>query len=348
MTTPGEGVGSGARERPFAVALVGCGGVAAMHLEGYARHPERVQVVAACDVDAGRAVATAGRWGIPATFTSLAAMLDRAEWEVAVVCTPTPVREAVVSELAAAGKHLFVEKPLADSLDEARRIVAACERAGAHLAVDQNFRYHYPFDLAREWVGVGRLGKVVGISHHDLFFRQDRGWRTGCSRYALSVMGIHWLDGFRWALQSEARSIMCRTHSSPAIQCEGETDAFLQIAFANGATAAYVQSFSAPVARTETLILGEEGMLALDYHGAAFYRREADPLPVDSRARPDAGVDKPEATYRSLDHLLASIETGQAPSNSGRDNLRSIALLDAAYRSAAEGRPVVLADAVQP
>jgi len=343
---PQRGAGSGARETPLAVALVGCGGVAAMHLEGYARHPERVRVVAACDVDAARAEATAARWGIPATFSSLAAMLGGADWQVAVVCTPTPVREAVVNELAAAGRHLFVEKPLADSLEEARRIVTACERAGVHLAVDQNFRYHYPFDRAREWIAAGRLGKVFGISHHDLFFRQDRGWRTGCAHHALAVMGIHWLDGFRWALSSEARSVLCRTHASAAIQCAGETDAFLQIAFENQATASYVQSFSSPVARTQTLVLGEEGMLTLDYQGAALFRREAGREPVETWTNPDAGPNKPESTYRCLAHLLTSIETGQAPPNSGRDNLRSIALLDGAYRSAAAGRPVVLDDEV--
>jgi predicted dehydrogenase len=318
------------------VALVGCGGVAEMHLQGYARHPERVQVVAACDLDAARAEATAQRWGIPAVYPSVAAMLQEKNWEVAVVCTPTPVREAVVRELAAAGRHLFVEKPLADSYEEARRIVAVCEQARVRLAVDQNFRSHYPFHLARELIQMGRLGKVIGIAHEDLFFRQDRGWRTGCSRHALAVMGI------------EARSVVCHTHASAAIQCAGETDVFLQIAFENGATVSYVQSFSSPVARTQTLILGEEGTLTLDYQGASLYRREAGRDPVETWANAYAGANKPASTFRCLDHLLASIETGEAPPNSGQDNLGSIALLDAAYLSAEAGQPVRLSGEVTP
>jgi D-apiose dehydrogenase len=337
---------TGAAGKRFDIALVGCGGVAQMHLEGYARHPERVRVAAACDVDGARAEAAGRRWSIPAVFPSLAAMIEGASWEVAVICTPTPVREAVVREAAAAGKHLFVEKPLADSYEEAQRMVAVCERAGVRLAVDQNFRFHYPFHHARALIDAGRLGSVLGITHQDLFFRQDSGWRTRCPRHALAVMGIHWLDGFRWMLRSEARSLLCRTQTSAAIACAGETEAFLQIAFENGAAAAYVQSFSSPIARTETLILGERGMLSLDYQGAALFQREAGQQPVERWSNPYAGANKPESVFAGLDQLLGAIETDQEPPNGGRDNLQTVALLDAAYRSAAEQRVIQISSEV--
>jgi UDP-N-acetyl-2-amino-2-deoxyglucuronate dehydrogenase len=333
--------------RRFDIALVGCGGVSEMHMQGYARHPERVRVVAACDVDPARAEAAARQWELPAVFPTLEAMVAGADWEVAVVCTPTPVREAVVGVLAAAGKHLFVEKPMADSLAEAERMVAACERARVLLAVDQNFRYHYPFDQAQRLIEEGRLGAVRGIVHQDLFFRQDRGWRVQCPRHALAVMGIHWLDGFRWLLRSEARSVLCRTHRSPAIDCAGETDAHLQIAFDDGVSVAYVQSFSSPFTRTETLIEGDEGWLSLGYGGAALFQRAAGQQPVERWSNPFAGASKPESTFLCLDQLLTAIETGEEPPNSGRDNLHTVALLDAAYRSAAEQR-VVSMDEVSP
>lgn len=154
-------------------------------------------------------------------------------------------------------------------------------------------------------------------------------------------MGIHWLDGFRWMLQSEATSLLCRTYASAAIQCAGETDAFLQLAFANGASVAYVQSFSSPIVSTETLILGDRGALKLDYQGAAFFTREAGPQPAERWMNPYAGANKPESVFVGLDHLLTAIETGQEPPNSGEENLRTVALLDAAYRSAAEERLIL-------
>src|SRR5262249_22763263 len=118
------------------------------------------------------------------------------------------------------------------------------------------------------------------------------------------------------------------------------TDAFLQIDFENGASAAYVQSFSSPIARTETLILGEQGMLALDYQGAALFQRETGRQPVERWSNPYAGANKPESVLAGLNHLLCAIETDQEPPNGGRDNLRTVALLDAAYRSAEEQRVV--------
>lgn len=324
--------------RVFDIAIVGCGGVSPMHLQGYAAHPERVRVVAACDPDAARAQAAGQQWQIPAVFSSVEEMIRGTEWEVAIVCTPTPVREAVVRQLAAAGKHLFVEKPLAVSLEEAQRMVERCEQAGVKLAVDQNFRYHYQFDQARELIAAGRIGHVMGVTHQDLFFRQDRGWRTQHPRHALAVMGIHWLDGFRWMLGSEASSLLCQTHRSRAIDCIGETDAVVQMAFADGTAVSYTQSFSSPLGSTKTLVIGDEGLLALDYDSTSLHVKGAARTPAERWPNPFAGAKKPESVFVGLDHLLTAIETGGEPANSGADNLKTVALLDAAYRSAAEGR----------
>jgi len=331
--------------RRFDVAVVGCGGVSQMHFDGYAAHPERVRVVAACDPEPERVSEAQRRYGFARACASLDEMLAAADWEVAVVCTPTPVREPVVRMLAAAGKHVFVEKPLADTYDEARRLVAICAEAGVRLAVNQNFRYHYPFHIARAVIADGGIGRVLSVLHQDLFFRQDGGWRTERPRHALSVMGIHWLDGFRWMLGDEARSLVCRTHASPAIDCAGETEAHVQIAFAGGAAVSYVQSFSSPVARTETLVLGETGTLVLNYDGAARFDRDHRKEPKQRWANPFAGPGKPESAFQGLERLLAAIETpGTEPENSGHDNLRTVALLEAAYRSAEQQRPVSLAE----
>src|SRR5438046_1876261 len=141
-----------AASQTFDIAVVGCGGVSPMHFEGYARHPERVRIAAVCDLDRSRAEAAAQKWKIPAVFGSIEEMIAGARWDVAAVCTHSPVRDAVLNTLAAAGKHLFVEKPMADTYEEAQRMVAACQAAGVKLAVDQNFRYPYPFHLARDLI----------------------------------------------------------------------------------------------------------------------------------------------------------------------------------------------------
>lgn len=330
----------------FYIAIVGCGNVSRMHFDAYLPHLDRVRVVAVCDPLRERVEEVQQRYGIEQGFVSLDEMIRKVSWEVGVVCTPTPVRKQTVSALAKAGKHVFVEKPFADTLEEAEQMVTACERAGVKLAVNQNFRYHYPFDRARDLIEQGRIGRVLSVSHQDLMFRQDSGWRIKSDRHALSVMGIHWLDGFRWMLRDEATSIVCETRSSAAIECAGETDASVQVLFEGGAVATYVESFSSPFKRTETVVVGDEGALVLSYQGAALYSKDNRAEPKERWDNPYSNTNKPRATFKDLDILLTAIEQGSRPSNDGRDNLRTVALLDGAYRSASEHRAISLPEGV--
>lgn len=320
--------------KQFSVAIVGCGNISQMHFDAYLPHPERIRVVAACDTDPERVDQARQRYGLTQGFNSLEEMIEKASWEVAIVCTPTHVRKQVVDVLAQAGKHIFVEKPFADTYQDAQHMVEACRQAGIKLAINQNFRYHYPFEMARKLVARGAIGPVVSIIHQDLMFRQDTGWRTQLPRHALAVMGVHWFDGFRWVLEDEAQSILCHTRSSKAIQCEGETEASVIVNFSRGTLVSYTQSFSIFRGRTETLILGETGTLVLNYNGMSLFDRDHRAEPREQWENPYRGVHKPEATFVDLNLLLEAIELGNEPPNSGYDNLKTIALLDGAYRSA--------------
>ena len=162
-------------------ALIGCGGVSSMHLEGYRRHPDRVRVIAACDPDAKMRQKRQNEYDIPFGCATLEE-LSNVDWDAAIICTPTSVRENVVKTLAQAGKPLFIEKPFAASYQEAQAMVEAAEKHGAPLAVDQNFRFHYPFSLARKLIAQGEIGAVSNILHRDWFFRQDTGWRIEQNR----------------------------------------------------------------------------------------------------------------------------------------------------------------------
>lgn len=308
-----------------------------MHFDGYNAHPERVRVVAACDPVAERREWAEREHKVPRTFSSIEDLLAYDGWDVAVVCTPSHVRESAVAALAGGGKHVLTEKPLSDTYEEASRLVALCADAGVTLAVNQNFRDHYAFGIAAELIAAGEIGTVLGISHRDLMFRQDKGWRTGMRRHAASVMGVHWLDGFRQLIDGNATRVWARTYSSPAIDCAGETDAFVQIDFGQ-IPVSYVQSFSSRVAATETVVIGDKGTLRFDY--GTLSRASGDS--TTELVNPHAGAGKPESAYLSLKRLLDAIEAGKQPSNSGQDNLKTIALLAAVYQSASQGRPIEL------
>lgn len=332
--------------KQFNIAVVGCGNVAQMHLAAYAAHPDRIKLAAACDPERDRVEQAQEKYGIEQGFASVEDMLSGAEWDIGVICTPTPVREEVVKQLSSAGKHIFVEKPFADTYGEARRMVDLCANAGVTLAINQNFRFHYPFDIARNLIADGRIGNVVGVAHQSLQFRQDSGWRATTNRHSMSIMGVHWFDGFRWMLDDVASSIVGEIRSSPAINCVGETDTWFQIIFDRGAAVSYVESFSSVLRKTETIVVGERGTLRFDYDGLDLLeisKRGESPERWEAPYRKDR---KPEATFQGLDRVLSAIEADTEPPNSGVDNLKTIALLDGAYQSATEHQRIVLEEGV--
>ena len=329
--------------RQFRIAVIGCGGISSMHLNAYRDQPVRVKPVAACDIVPEKAQEAKAVYGFEHAFASVAETIAGAEWEVAVVCTPTPVREAVVGPLAAAGKHIFIEKPMADTIQEARRMVDLVQAAGVKMAVDQTYRYYYPFDLAKEVIAAGRIGRVISVSHRGVGFRQDAGWRPTCRRHVLSVMGVHWVDGFRWMLGAEGVEVRAQTHHSNAIDCFGETDANVQLLFDNGTSVNYTQSFSCLGVAVDTVVIGETGTLHMTYDGMRLYAGGNGHDPAETWETPHVGTNVP-TTFKLLDELLVGIEQGTQPPNNCIDNLKTISLLEAAWRSAETGEVVKLVD----
>jgi D-apiose dehydrogenase len=319
--------------KSYKVAIIGCGNVARLHAGAYRRHADRVEVVAACDPLADQASQLSAQFPGCRPYTTVEDAVRHRDWEIGIVCSPTPVHLQVVVQLAGHGKHAFVEKPMADNLADARRMLESCVSAGVQLSVHQNFRYHYPFDLARRLIRAGRIGRVLTVAHRDLVFRQDEGWRNSAARHSLAVMGIHWLDGFRWMLDDEPEGVVCQLASSPLINARGDTDAVIQATFANGAAVSYVQSFSSPGPALETNVIGDQGSLRLTHTELHEWRVQTDESTEVVHPNP-SGSDKALATFLTLDQFLQALDANIEASNSGRDNLRTVAFLEAAYRSA--------------
>ncbi|WP_160723157.1 Gfo/Idh/MocA family protein [Bacillus sp. USDA818B3_A] len=326
----------------FNIGLIGAGGVTELHLEGYKGKSDRVKVTAICDSNPAILKERADKFGIPNRFTSLEDFIQFSNVDVAVVCTPTSIRKDILFPLIEAGFPIFVEKPFSDSIQEAIEITEKAKEHKVPISVNQNFRRHYPFELMKEIVGRGTVGNVTQIIFNEMFFRQDQGWRLNCERHAMSVMGIHWFDGFRLVLGSNPASVACLTRSSSAIDCKGETDSTVLVAFENGTIVTYVQSFSSTYRKNEMTLIGETGTLVANHTSVKLYRNgEREPVQTWENH-----ISREEATFGGINQLLTSIETGQEAPNSSIDNLKTVALLDAAYRAANEKRIVTFKQGV--
>ena len=148
-------------DRPIRLALVGLGQIAELMLPPYLAHPE-VEVVAVCDRDASRLDRWSGELPGALRTTDLDELLE-ADVDVVDVLVPTPLHAEVGERVLAAGHHLKNQKPIARSLEDCDRLLAAAERAGAHLRVLEDYVFFPPLVRLREIVRSGELGEPVGM-----------------------------------------------------------------------------------------------------------------------------------------------------------------------------------------
>ena len=323
-----------ATKAPYRIGIVGAGNISKLHLEGMQRHPGRVTAVALCDPDAQTLAARAGEYEIGKTFSSVAGMIAQGGVDAAIVCTPTHIRRPVVAPLLEAGIPVLCEKPLAETYAEAREIAEIARATGTRMAVNQNFRRHFAFALAREVLAAGRLGKPLQVAQVVQCLRHDKGWRLERKRYVMAVMSIHWFDGYRFMLDDEADSVYCRSVNSPATEGGEDTAVSVVMQFRKGAIVSLSESFSSYAQIHGCGVDCEAGGLKLEYQKMLEIRASGEKI---EHANP---YDKAEATYWVLDDLLRAEEENREPEVSVHDNVNSMRILEAAYRSAAENRVV--------
>ena len=145
---------------PLGVAVFGCGGVSGGHFSAYAANP-RARLIAAVDVRPELAEAAAKRWGADRWYTSTAEALANPDVQIADLCLPHHLHAPVAIEAANAGKHVFVEKPIANTLEEADAMIAACRENDVLLMVDQTKRYQNRHRKLKELLDAGYIGDPI-------------------------------------------------------------------------------------------------------------------------------------------------------------------------------------------
>ncbi|MFQ6039704.1 MAG: Gfo/Idh/MocA family protein [Candidatus Poribacteria bacterium] len=126
----------------YRIGLVGCGGIAHSHINGYQTVAgELGEVVAGCDLNREILDPFCDRYDVPHRFTNVQDLINSGEVDVITLLTPPSVREEVIFPAAESGVHLLVEKPFAENIADAVSFVEAAERGGVVLAVSQQFRF---------------------------------------------------------------------------------------------------------------------------------------------------------------------------------------------------------------
>jgi myo-inositol 2-dehydrogenase/D-chiro-inositol 1-dehydrogenase len=238
------------------LGLIGCGGIArSAHLPAVAHLVDRVELVATADVDEAAAAAAAEPWRA-AHFADYRAVLARVDIEAVVIATPEYLHCEQVEAAAAAGKHILCEKPMAQSLPEADRMIAAAAHAGVHLLIGHSRRFTRRYMEIRAALDRGDIGalRLMRENERRPRMKTDQIWWTpkhwtgdpNVSQGAAMPNAIHEADLLRWFSGGEAQSVYAESAITIAGNAGVPNFLSLTVTFTNGAIGSAEVSNCAP------------------------------------------------------------------------------------------------------
>ena len=332
--------------------LIGCGFFAQNHLHAWAAI-DGVRIVAVCDKDPVRLEAAADRFGIGARYEDAGQMLAAERLDFVDIATTVATHRPLVELAARHGVAAICQKPFAASIDDARAMVDGMARAGTPLMVHENFRWERPIMAVQDVVASGRIGRpfwarIAFRSHYDVVAGQPY-LATG-DRFVIEDLGVHILDVARFLL-GEVETLTARTHRvSPHVKAEDT--ATMLLGHESGATSVVEASYASWFGEDpfpETLIdvegpdgsvrLGQGYQLVIAGRGG-HETRDVSPPVLPWAEKPWHGVQ--ESVLNIQRHWVECLRLGTEAATSGKDNLQTSALVEAAYKSAASGKTIRL------
>jgi len=327
---------------PCRIGVVGAGGVAARHVRTLGGMPD-VEVVGVTDVDPARAVAFGREFGVP-PVTDLDALLGQRP-DAVYVCVPPFAHGDLEPVVAAAGVHLFVEKPLGLDVAAAERVLAAVEAAGIVTAVGHHWRSSAAVARARELLE-GRTVRLVTATWLDKVPPVPWWAQRGSSGGQVVEQAVHVLDLAR-LLAGEVAEVHAVGDGAPppsAVEGAGEAD----VDSATVATLRFDRGAVGTVAATCRLGWKHRAGGELYADGLALSLTEDGLTARDGDGTVSFDVDPTEART-AADRAFVDLVRGREPSGPGvvvdyTDALRTHRLACALADSAAAGAPVALHD----
>ena len=329
-------------------ALIGCGYISRQQLRAW-QEIQEAEIVAVCDLDASKAQARAREFAIPAVFTDYQQLLAEEELDFVDIATRPDTHTELVLQAAEKGLHVLCQKPLAESLPEARQMVERCAAAGVTFMVNENWRHQAWYRQAKSVIDEGLLGNPFYARFEDRARASlpepafgDQPYFQSMPRLVVFEMGVHFFDTARY-LFGEAQRLYARlSRVSPHIA--GEDLAVILLSFGDLVCLIDTSwcSLVAPPGgqdgqsfvlegTTGTLILRRDGRLTLTTESGQ----------QDWEFSPDVYE---QSFVDAQRHFLTCLASGEEPETSGKASLHTLELVFAAYRSASGRTEVWMSD----
>lgn len=293
-------------------------------------------------------LASAGEeFGIPAArrFATVSDGLDRAGAQAVVVALPEMVHKEAILAALGRGLHVLTEKPLAMTMAEAGEIVRAARRVPAAVVmVDQNYRWRPETRTLRQAIRGGRIGAVgaIGYEYRQPITRTTTdAWREQMPHPFLHDMAPHHFDLLRACTGLECVQVMAAGARPAWNWYQGLPGVDAILSFERGVSASYTGTMVARGLATSqngiVTVVGADGTLRLEADSQVrCYRENAAPEVIASVAMPFTDL------AGTLQEFLAAIREGRKPETHLEDNVRTLAMVEAAIRSVETGQPVAV------
>lgn len=342
------------------VGIIGCGAISAMHIEAY-RRDARTQICAVASKSEQSAKAVGERLSVP-FFTDYGALLERDDIDLVSICTPSGLHMEPALYAAERGIHVLVEKPIEITTDRIDRMIEACRRNNVLLSCIFNNRFSDAYLLVKRAVEAGRFGRLLNANASVRWYRKPSYYTESPWHGTLALDGggalmnqsIHYIDLLLW-LVGEAESVSAYTGTLLHKSIEAEDTAVACVRFQNGALGTILGTTSSyPGYPAELQLTGERGSVVVtDGVLTAWNFFDTDPLDDEAKALkerrhgPDARASDPmsfaaENHCRQISRVIDAIRNGERPDVDGAEARRSVALIEAIYRSAKTGERVLL------
>lgn len=328
------------------VGIIGAGRIGRIHAENLAYRIPQANPVAITDINLAAAQQAAAEFGIPNASKDHRVIMDNPEIQAVIICSSTDTHSRMIEEAAAAGKHIFCEKPIDHDLARIDRALAAVDKAKVKLQIGFNRRFDPNFRRVRELVAAGKIGQphILRITSRDPgpppieYIKVSGG--------IFLDMTIHDFDMARYLIGDEVEEVFAAggVMVDPKIGEAGDIDtAVITLRFKNGCIGTIDNSRKAAYGYDQRVeVFGSGGMVAVS--------NETPDSAVVSSAE---GVQGPlplffflerytESYIAEMKEFIAAVQQDQTPPVTGVDGRIPVIMGRAARKSYEENRPVKL------
>lgn len=348
--------------QPLRGALIGAGAISQYQLSAWGQIPQ-AEIIAICDPIRSNGERRAAEFGIPSeqVFTDPSEMFRSTSLDFVDIAAPPEVHLELTEIAAAHHMHVNCQKPFALNLPDARRMIEVCQQAGVLLNINENWRWRTWYRTIRQMIRDGKIGKPVYFrifSHSSgyVYGNQNPRRRFDWKHIILLEVGVHHVDILRF-LFGEPVSVTARINDvSHMLSGEDRAivlldfpdnlQAVLDLSWSSFAPAGYADRDTHPI--EDCRIEGDRGTIELvrDTHKGNFIRLTTAEGIQEQPAHPER---TPAEAYldsyiAAQSHFCECLRTGTIPETIASDNIHTLAIVLAGYRSAEILQTISLSD----